>query len=442
MTTIRERATSADQSYPANDASVRVEGDRLVVDGYVTRRPGVVALFSDEAPDRRVQLLDSVLETGALAHGRASNQADLDRLGREVERIQMSLGASATAVQERLATEVQRGLEDLAKRVDGLVGEDGTLCQLLDPASPGGLAIGVADAVRHAASAERTRLAELLDPTSPTSPLRVLGENLRVVSDGLGQLRVDIAASKAADSARSEEAARGTARGAVFETDLLVALRQLGKVHADTVELVGSTPEGVSGSKRGDHLVTISGVDHGGDATFVVEAKSGKVGLTEMKRQLAQARERRGAAAGLGVWASEATMPTGTGPIVELSPVDVGVVFDPATGDGEALRLGYHLCRVLALAAARRSATNTIDAEALSADLAEARLKAASVLRLRAEVSRLGSGVAAGVEALRASLAAHGAELTAILERMETRLLDARPVDEPAGAPSTRPSAA
>lgn len=405
-----------------SEKRIHLDPDGITIEWFRTTRPVVRAIFEDEAPERYAEVLEGVLEVGAIAYQRAGSRVDLEHLASEVAHLEAALGQAAESVQTRLATEVQGGLGSLAATIEGLVGPGGKLGSMLDPDAPGGIATGLTEAVRDVAGAERESLAKLLDPRSPTSPLAVVGEQLRSVGEGIERLRVDLAAERASASGRAEEAARGTAKGRSFEVELLGALRELAKAHGDLVEYVGDTA-GIDGRKLGDVLVSLCPAELGGaEVKMVVEAKTGRTGLTQLRRDLAGARQRRGAVAGIGVYGSEEVMPSGAAPLTELSPVDLAVLYDPASGDREALRIAYRLARILALQATRTSEQGHVDAVGLRADLAEARDRVTAVCRLRAELTRLASAVTGGVEGIKARLADLGQELSSVLERMESRL--------------------
>jgi hypothetical protein len=411
----------------------------VVIDHFVTTRPSVVALFEAEDPERYLAMLDMVLKVGAGATLHAGARADIEHLAGEVAHLEEAFHSGTNELQARVAVEVEAGLAGFAERVEGLCGTGGVLAGMLDPGAPEGVVARLGDVLRSGLLAERASLAGLFDPRSPMSPLAVFDEQVRALTATVEHLRVDLAAERASGAARAEEAGRGTAKGRSFEAELLGALRSQAKPLGDLVERLGDSAE-VDGRKVGDFVSSISASDAGAsDLRIVIEAKDARFGLTALKRELAQARERRGAAVGIGVYAAEGLVPTGIAPISELTPVDFAVLYDPTSGDAEALRLCYRLARVIALASARTKRGSALDPEALRVDLADARDRLAALLRLRGELTRLANGVAGGIDSLKASLAEHAKELAGILERMEARLAEvpsgaSAPAEDPVGS--------
>ncbi len=411
-----------EESY-VEGGTVHLEPNRLVIDSFSTSRTPVVATFCSEDAARHPALLGAILEIGALAYGRAGTEADLSHLTGEVAHLEAALGQSSEAVQQRLAVEIERGLLGLVSKVEEVVGPDGLIGRLLDPNCPSGLSIAVVEAVRSATGAEREHLAALLDPRSPVSPLAVLGDRLKGVQDGLAQLRVDLVAERAATAARETEAERGTQKGRAYEVDLLVALRTIGKSFGDIVEPTGDTAE-VDGRKLGDYIVIVPADGSVRETAFAVEAKASRCPLGELRRQLAGARQRRGAAAGLGVYSQDGYMPTGSAPLTQVGPVDFACLYDPRSGDLQGLQFGYRLARITALAAEARQVGGDLDKEAFAADLAEAGSRLASLSGLRRELTKVANGLTSGIEAIKVRLGEHTRELAGILERMEQRLAD------------------
>lgn len=423
---IREiRDTVANGVLPHSAPSgVHVSGGALVIRDYVNSKRSVVEVFEGESDDRRAELLDAILEVGTLAYSRASSQVEFDHLAQEVGHLEASLKQSAQAVQDKIGSEVALNLAALGSRVEALVGSDGTLARLLDPSRPGGVAAGVAQAVREAARSERESLARLLDPRSPTSPMAIFGEQLKSLEAGLDKVRLDMAKAAAEAQGRASEGKLGTAKGGRYEVDALTVFRELAKPYGDVVEKV-ATETTIDGSKVGDLVITLSPRDTGpNEVKIVAEAKSGKVGPAELARQLQHARERRGAAVALGVYASQKFMPTNFWPVAELNPVDFATVYDPETGDRDALLLAYRIARIAAIETLRISLTGQgVDTQGLRVDLSEAKEKLTALLRLKGELTKMSNEISAAVDKVKARVGTLGTDLEDVLTRMEGRLL-------------------
>lgn len=407
---------------PIDPARITVEPDLLRIEAFVTDDRDVIAAFSVEDPARYPAVLESILEVGAAARLRAGARADLDHLGDKLDQLEGAFGDKTREFQERLAREVDQSIVALTGKVDELFGDGGPLQGLLDPEAPGGIVAALAEQVSTAAKAERDALARLFDPRSPTSPLSLVDQQLRELKDGFHQVRTELAAERAGAAAAQAEAAKGTRKGKTFEEDLLVALREVGRPFGDIIEFSGDQRE-LSGRKVGDYVAVLSEADVGARTIRIaLEGKAAKCGLTEMRRQLAAARDKRGAVAAIGIYASESYMPTGSAPLCEISPVDFAVLYEPDQDDKEALALVYRFVRILALAASRHSESGTVDHTAFLTDIKEARSELASILNLRGELTRLGNGVANAIADVKQALASRAAKLAAVLERMEERM--------------------
>lgn len=191
-----------------------------------------------------------------------------------------------------------------------------------------------------------------------------------------------------ADEARRLERLRGTAQGGDYEEDVAQLLAEMGQSSGDLVHHTAAETGTLGHSKVGDHVVEIHTAS-GSLVRVVFESKKRKrITLQNIRDELDTAATNRDARAALMVLSSEDSAPNR----LPFQRIGVGryiVVYDEGNRDALALRVAYQQARADALTLyglERGGDTPSIDLEALSARLAEART-------LLENTSRIGAGI-------------------------------------------------
>jgi hypothetical protein len=220
---------------------------------------------------------------------------------------------------------------------------DGTF----DPGSKSS-AIAKIDAVfDHALQQLDRRVRATLDPDAPDSALaKTKREILETVKEQARDLRTqlqDLAVTVAASKARSAATELSAVKGFSYEDLLHAGLATIASVHGDIAEQVGRKT-GLSGTQKGDHLVTITAEDTcGEEARFVLECKDRRLSMSKTMEELAKVIENHGALAAVAVFSHQEFAPV---PLpFSWSGNRAVLVYDKDDPDDNALQVAYAWAR-------------------------------------------------------------------------------------------------
>ncbi len=242
----------------------------------------------------------------------------------------------------------------------------------------------------------------------PGSPLHQFrGE----VVDGFTRLGERITALEAAASARAQERAKGTAKGTDYEDLLEDLLGDLARGAGDFVERTAADTGSVLKSRKGDFVLTVDpGLTRGRDLRLVIEAKDKRMSLPEIRKELAAAKENRGAAVGVIVF-TPAHAPTGVDPFTVIGG-DVYCVVDPDAPEPAFLGGAIRLARLLALSTLDDHEMD-VDAVAIGRALAGIKAQLDAITKLKSQLTSIGNATKAvwtGLDELRAGVLSKVAE--------------------------------
>src|SRR3984893_10775733 len=326
---------------------VRVEGDHIAVTGLSLHDAELAAYVGDHPEVDRPAVVERGLKVGLIALRNAGVTLNVDFVAREFERLMHrtddSHDRAAAALDVALRETFAAKDGKLPRTLDQFLGETGTLRRLVDD---------LFDEERRDSAIGRMRtllagyfdgdgaiISRMLDPRLADSPLHgfrdEIREMLKDVSDRLIRLEV-------ARDARSDEREKGTAKGLDFEDAVEARLDTLLRGTGDLVEPTGTAVGNSVRSRKGDFLITLDpSWTRGLPVRVAVEAKSGRVGLAKLCRDLDETRHTRGALRAVALY-SAGEAPAGCSPftlhgehiICELDPDD-----PDATGFAAAVRV-------------------------------------------------------------------------------------------------------
>jgi hypothetical protein len=404
-------------SSPGNGVgTIRVDGDRLVVERLALTDPGLAAFVAERPADDRPILVERALRIGLTALQDAGVSVNVDVVRREFE----SLLAQTQATNERAAHALEESLRQnfadgdgrLPRTLERFLGDKGALRayvnELFDPAKRDSAIGRMQELLGRYFDGDASRLALLLDPTRLNSPLH----QFRVeINDGFARLNDRLTAIEAAATARASERARSTAKGGDFEALLEDLLGAIARGAGDLLDRTSDEAGAVIRSKKGDFVLTVDErLTRGADVRLVVEAKDREMSMRAIRDELREARENRGAAVGIVVF-TPAHAPAGIDPFTVIGD-DVYCVVDPEDPQPAVLEAAVRLARLLALATLHDREVE-IDARAIAVALRGIREQMEQIRALKSQLTSISNstkGVWAGLDSLQAGVLTKVAE--------------------------------
>ncbi len=402
-----------------NATSVRLDGDRIMVDRLVVTDPALAAFLAERDADDRPALVERALRIGLLALQDVGVTMNVDVVRAEFEKLvhqtEVVNERAAVALEQALRTNFADGDGRLPRTLEKFLGDRGQLRtfvnDLFDETKRDSAIGRIGTLLGGYFDGDASKLARLLDPTRLGSPMHQFREE---ISAGFQQLNDRLTAIEAASAARSAERAKSTAKGADFEDLLEAILADLARGAGDLLDRTGTEAGATIKSKKGDFVLTLdSRLARGADLRVVIEAKDRAISMRAMRDELRDARENRGAAVGLVVF-TPLHAPAGIAPF-QIVGSDVYCVLDPEAPDRAVLEAAVRLARLLALATLDEHEVD-VDAAAISAALDGIREQLEQIKTLKSQLTSIGNAtkaVWAGLDTLRSGILARVADAEA-----------------------------
>jgi len=374
--------------------SIRVEGDRLLIDRLTVVDPAAAASVAEIAPQDRAAFVERALRIGLTALQQAGVTVNVDVVRREFEALltqtQATNERAAHALEDVLRQNFADGDGRLPRTLEKFLGDRGALRlfvnELFDETRRDSAIGRMKLLLGTYFDGDASRLATLLDPTRMNSPLHQFRTE---VADGFAKLNDRLTAIEAAGAARASERAKSAAKGGDFETLLEGHLSDLARGAGDLLDRTADEAGAVARSKKGDFVLTVNpGLTRGADVRVVVEAKDRAMSGRGMRDELREAKTNRSALVGLVVF-TPAHAPTGIAPF-DVRAVDVYCVLDPANPDPATLEAAFRLARLMAVATLQEREVE-VDAAAIAAALLGIREQLELVRRLKTQLTSIGS---------------------------------------------------
>lgn len=324
-----------------SDATVRLDGDSLVIRTLTITHPEAAALarkhVADHGADSLPDLVRSAIGIGIVSLSLSLGGAGMDQssIMRTFADFEAQVGAASTSALAQLATTttaLKAGEQDLATRAGrvlerlpehvtkALSGASADVRQQVQSATAEVQAAGLRE-MRAAldAHAEIVRAAVSLD--NAEGPIRALREEVLRVVQGTrqelgGQLNAVHGLLMAAQAAATATASVKTTRasGLAFEAASMQMASDVVSAAGDTFDETGSRPAPGGGTSRvGDGLATLGTMVTGANRTvrIVLEAKNRALTSVKWREELAASRDLRQASGGLGVVPDASQIPGG-----------------------------------------------------------------------------------------------------------------------------------
>jgi hypothetical protein len=298
----------------------------------------------------------------------------------EVAHAMLRIGAQATLIAgaDLEAQIVERRFEGLARAFDSslgtavsrisqvsselLDGENGALTRLLnqtrvglkgmlddtfDPDSKSSAIAKIDAAFDSAVQQLDQKVRTALDPDTPGSALgkakREILETVKEVARDQSRQLQELTTAVAVGKARAQATELTAVKGFTYEEILHHGLVSIASIYGDIAEAVGRTT-GLSGTQKGDFLVTINAEDTcGHEVRFVLECKDRRLSVPKTREELGKATENHGAQAAIAVF-SRADFAPNSLPF-SWSGNRALLVYDKDDPDDNALKLAYAWAR-------------------------------------------------------------------------------------------------
>lgn len=342
---------------PGSQPTVRVEGDRIVVDRLTVADGSLAAWLSAQPMDDHSILVERALRIGLTALQSVGVTLNVDAVRSEFDRLaeqnRVANEHAAEALEQVLRTNFGDGDGRLPRTLEAFLGDRGklraTIDELFDPGRRDSAIGRISGMLEEYFDGDASRLATLLDPTRLNSPLHQFRLE---IAEGFRGLQEKLVALEAAQTARAGERARSAAKGGDFEDLLEAMLGDIARGSNDLLERTGTEAGDKGRSKKGDFVLSMDpDATRGAELRVVIEAKDRKVSGREMRDELREAKTNRDAAVGLVVFTPQHA-PAGIAPF-DVRAGDVYCVVDPADPDPATLHASVRLARLLALASLR-----------------------------------------------------------------------------------------
>jgi len=386
---------------------VRVEGDHIAVTGLSLYDAELATYVVDHPEVDRPAVVERGLKVGLIALRNAGVTLNVDFVAREFERLMhrtdeshdRAAAALDFALRETFATKDGK----LPRTLDQFLGENGTLRRLVDD---------LFDEERRDSAIGRMRsllagyfdgdgaiISRMLDPRLAASPLHGFRDEMREMLKDVSDRLIRLETSR---DARSDEREKGTAKGLDFEEAVEARLDTLLRGTGDLVEPTGTAVGNSVRGRKGDFLITLDPTSTRGlPVRVAVEAKSGRVGLAKLCRDLDETRHNRDAVIAVAVYRA-GNAPSGCAPFT-LHGEHVICEFDQDDPDDTAFTAAVRLGRALALAGSRDHA-DVVDAAAVRRDLEGIRAQLNAIVGMKSKLTSISTAtgdVRNGLEALR-----------------------------------------
>ncbi|MCI0346776.1 MAG: hypothetical protein L0221_15240 [Chloroflexi bacterium] len=398
-------------SLPLRDqTAVRVEPDRIVVDGLVVADPALAAWLSEQPGDDHEILVERALRIGLTAIQSVGVSINVDAVRTEFERLAETQRAMTEHAAEALEQTLRSNFGDvdgrLPRTLEAFLGDRGklqaTVRELFDPARKDSALGRLGSMLEDYFDGDASRLATLLDPMRVGSPLSAFRAE---VAAGFKAIEERLVAFQASQAARADERSKSTAKGVDFEDLVEGLLGAIARGGGDLLERTGNDAGSTLKSKKGDFVLTLNpGLTRGADLRVVVEVKDRSISIPAMRAELRDARVNRDAAIGLVVF-TPAHAPAGIAPF-DVRGDDVWCVLDPEDVEPAMFEAAVRMARYLALATLAARDTE-IDTATIGQALTCIREQLEQIRNLKSQLTSIGNATKAvwgGLDGLQAGV--------------------------------------
>ena len=360
---------------PLRNPSVRVLGDRVVVDGLVVADECAVRLVREG--DDPVRVVEDAIEIGARV-------LDREQTGANAEFVRSEFDKTAREVETVFTERAREVSEQLEKQLTSVFGpEGGALTKALErhfsDDSSAAVQHRVRELVAEAMGKARDDMRKMFSSGEGSNPLadfkvhtltalkgaaETQDRNLRAVHAQMAQLQKELQALRDEKQKLEEleaERERGTAKGRSFEELVAEAIDAVAAAQGDDCDAVGDL-RGSEG-RVGEVVVSIDACNGPARGRIVFEVKNSKLSKPKALAELDKGMRDRDADFAVLVVPAEEKVPARMRPLREYNGDKLIVAYDPDDDNGLALELAYSLARARVLMS--RSESEGVDTAAV-----------------------------------------------------------------------------
>jgi hypothetical protein len=376
--------------------SAQLSDGRLVFTNLTITDPIIVTEFKS-AQDAGADLIDfasSLLDIGARTASLRTNSAGAEKIEASITAAKNSISETAKLLEDAVKKQVKdlasddgillesikKIIETYQDEVEELAsGEDSELrkamIKLLKDAKD-----EMSKDVKNTVDSQRKALAELLDPSNATSPLKGLAEKVQGVSDAIMEMKSDSEKRDAVEVVLEP----GSQGGFAYEDVVVAAVQKIASFAGDDCEPTGKRTGNQSKKFKGDGVVDLKV----GDKVFakvVLEAKNKAFSKKEWESEAAGSKKNRGATGFIGLCKHLSDMPTASRLLI-LDSQNIIVQYNPEEDGVDLLVLVYQIVKMNTL-----NASGQLD----GLDIAEVNLNLQEALKSLESFNQIGKDASA-----------------------------------------------
>jgi hypothetical protein len=344
--------------------SISMDTNEIRIVEHIVTDVTVVAEFAAaaEAGKDPEAFLDSLLNLGAKVVALGSSTASAQKIDASVDQAKSAIKEVAENFGETIERQVAGfAAEDgtLVKGFTGILdqfkvqidemtaGEDSPLRAAMLKSLEDAKAKIHDDVVAQVAN-QKKEIADLLDLSSPLSPLRSLSERLDALQGAVAKVHLEVAKEVAV----AELVEAGTQGGLDYEDEVVGIVQRLAAMAGDDAEACGNVTGRIPKSKKGDAVVDLRVGATIADRV-VVEAKNKALSKLDWERECQGSKQNRAANGFIGLCKHVEDMPNASRMLI-LDSQSIVLAFDPEHDDGQLLFLVYQLVKMNTLSSSGR----------------------------------------------------------------------------------------
>ena len=402
-------------------SKIAVQNGSLKIQDFDTAEPQVVAAIQAALADGRDlhEYVESALVIGIKALLATGVSIGVEALTDEISRSKADMKSVAEKLVEAvthqikqvsgedglISKNVQTLLNDFENAIISMTGDENSPLRSGIKIQVAEIAVKLTDSLSSISNQQSTRIAKMLDPKDPESPLRLLSESIDNLGLEFQEVKKDLSIKTAVKGAIENTAKSGLPYEEVAIKDLQKVAGLAGDFCKPTGQIEGLVKRRFSGDgvveiRQGERLI----------GRIVAEAKNQKLPLTatgkgdSWMKQAADCRENRGAIAFLGLCKYVDDMPNNHR-VLMVDRLTWILAYDPEKDNPEILFLIYQMLKTNTQIAAGELRADTVAEINLLVDDAISQIGTISSLSSKtASIARLSGEVDADIRTIQTNL--------------------------------------